>query len=106
MRTQIPQCTDLSLQIRIRTEAKKSWILILQNNSVSDPGSGAFFTPGFGIRYEEKKIRIRDKQPRFRELRTVLRQRILEFFDADPGSAIFLTLDPGWKNSDLVLDPG
>jgi hypothetical protein len=26
---------------------------------------------------------------------------ILKFFAADPGSKIFLTLDPGWKNSDL-----
>jgi hypothetical protein len=28
--------------------------------------------------------------------------KILEFFDADPdpGSEIFLALDPGWKNSD------
>jgi hypothetical protein len=26
--------------------------------------------------------------------------KILIFFDADPGSGIFLTLDPGWKNSD------
>jgi hypothetical protein len=23
--------------------------------------------------------------------------RILQFFHADPGSGIFLTLDPGWK---------
>jgi hypothetical protein len=28
--------------------------------------------------------------------------KILKFFDADPGSGIFLTLDLGWKN----LDPG
>ncbi len=28
--------------------------------------------------------------------------KILKFFDADPGSGIFLSLDPGWKN----LDPG
>jgi hypothetical protein len=29
-------------------------------------------------------------------------EKILEFFDADtdPGSVIFLTLGPGWKNSD------
>jgi hypothetical protein len=24
--------------------------------------------------------------------------KILKFFDADPGSVIFLALDPGWKN--------
>jgi hypothetical protein len=41
--------------------------------------------------------------------------KILKFVDADsdPGSGIFLTLDPGWKNSDrlkilkfFVADPG
>jgi hypothetical protein len=26
--------------------------------------------------------------------------KILKFFDADPGSRIFLTRDPEWKNSD------
>jgi hypothetical protein len=26
--------------------------------------------------------------------------KILKFFDADPGSEIFFTLDLGWKNSD------
>jgi hypothetical protein len=32
------------------------------------------------------------------------RLKILKFFDADPDpvSVILLTLDPGWKNSDLV----
>jgi hypothetical protein len=40
-------------------------------------------------------------------LETVFGLKILKFFDADPGSGIFLTLDPGsgfrdpgWKNSD------
>jgi hypothetical protein len=35
-------------------------------------------------------------------LETIFRLRILKFFysDPDPGSEIFLTLDPGWKNSD------
>jgi hypothetical protein len=33
---------------------------------------------------------------------TVFGLKILKFFYADPGSRIFLTLDPGWKN----LDPG
>jgi hypothetical protein len=34
----------------------------------------------------------------FRELRNSFRAKILEFFDADsePGSEIFLTLDPGF----------
>jgi hypothetical protein len=35
-------------------------------------------------------------------LETVFWLKILKLFDADavPGSGIFLTLDPGWKNSD------
>jgi hypothetical protein len=33
-------------------------------------------------------------------LETVLVLKILKFFDADPGFEIFLTRDPGWKNSD------
>jgi hypothetical protein len=33
-------------------------------------------------------------------LETVLGLKILKFFGADPGSRIFLTRDPGWKNSD------
>jgi hypothetical protein len=37
-------------------------------------------------------------------LETIFWVKILTFFDAnpDPGSGIFLTLDPGWKNSDPV----
>jgi hypothetical protein len=49
-------------------------------------------------------IRIRDKHPRSfsRELRNSFWVKILKFFDADldPGFRIFLTLDPGWRNSD------
>ncbi len=35
-------------------------------------------------------------------LESVLGLKILKFFDEDPdpGSGNFLTLDPGWKNSD------
>jgi hypothetical protein len=33
-------------------------------------------------------------------LEPVIGLRKHKFFDADPGSEIFLTLDPGWKNSD------
>ncbi len=40
----------------------------------------------------------------FESLETFLELKIPEFFDADPGSGIFLTLDPGWKNVDR--DPG
>jgi hypothetical protein len=51
-------------------------------------------------------IRIRDKHPGsyFRELR-----KLLTFFDADaePGSGIFLTLDPGSGMETIrIRDPG
>jgi hypothetical protein len=68
------------------------------------PGSGIrclFLTPGSRIRDGEKaKIRIRDEHPGsyFRELREqFFGLKILKFFysDPDPGSGIFLTLDPG-----------
>ncbi len=44
-----------------------------------DPGSGMNILDNFSVSFE-----------------------IIKFFDADPdpGSGIFLTLDPGWKNSD------
>jgi hypothetical protein len=32
-------------------------------------------------------------------LETIFRLKILKFFDADPASGIFLTLDPGWNKS-------
>jgi hypothetical protein len=53
------------------------------------------------IRDENKiKIRIRDEHPGsyFRELRNNFWIKMLKFLNADAG--IFLTLDPGWKNSD------
>jgi hypothetical protein len=44
---------------------------------------------------------IRNEQPGlyFRGLRNNFLVKILKFFDADPdpGSGIFLALDPGWK---------
>jgi hypothetical protein len=48
------------------------------------------------------KIRIRDEHPGsyFREHRkNFWGLKILKLFDADPGSGIFLTLDPGRKKS-------
>jgi hypothetical protein len=38
----------------------------------------------------------------FESLETIFWVKIFKFFDADPdpGSGVFLTLDPGWKNSD------
>jgi hypothetical protein len=35
-----------------------------------------------------------------KNLETIFGYKILKFFDADPESGIFLTRDPGWKNSD------
>ena len=43
-----------------------------------------------------EKIRIRYEHSRS-FLRELLGLKILKFFDADPGSGIFLTLYPGWK---------
>jgi hypothetical protein len=34
-------------------------------------------------------------------LETIFWAKILRLFDTDPDPGIFLTLDPGWKNSDL-----
>ncbi len=66
----------------------------------TDPGSGAFLTPGSGMGKILIKIRIRDEHPGFELRNNFFRLKKLKFFDADPGSEIFLTLDPGWKNSD------
>jgi hypothetical protein len=71
-----------------------------------DPGSGAFYSRDKGCGTEEKsEYGIRDENPEsfFQELiRKSLGLKILKFFDedSDPGSGIYLTLDPGWKNSD------
>ncbi len=51
---------------------------------IRDPGSGAFLTPGSGIRDGQKiKIRIRDEHPEsyFRELRNNFFVKIFNFFD-------------------------
>jgi hypothetical protein len=73
-----------------------------------DPGSGAFLTPGSGIR-DGLKVSIRDEQPGsyFLELKTIfgfLGVKILKFFDADPGSRIWDrdSLDQGSG----IWDPG
>jgi hypothetical protein len=71
-----------------------------------DPGSGAFLTPGSGIRDGQKvSIRIRDEQSGsyFLELRNhffvFFGVKILKFLDADPGSGMETVRirDPGWK---------
>jgi hypothetical protein len=53
-----------------------------------DPGSGAV------------KIRFRDEHHISVSLETIFGFKILKLFDVDPnpGSGIFLTRDPGWKN--------
>jgi hypothetical protein len=67
---------------------------------------GRLFDPGIRDGFKIK-TRIRDEHPGsyFREHRNnfyLFRLKIVKFFDADPdaGSGIFLTLDPGRKNSD------
>ncbi len=72
---------------------------------IRDPGSGAFLTldPGWkknpdlgsGIRGEHLQTLFFP-----RAYNQFFGLKILKFFDADPGSGIFLTRDPGWKNSD------
>ncbi len=68
-----------------------NWAYI--TTSFADQGSGAFLTPGSGMNIADHFSK---------SLETFLGLKILKFFDADadPGSGIFLTLDPGWKNSD------
>ncbi len=79
----------------------------MQGNG-ADPGSGAFVTPVSGIP-DGKKIWIRVRDPGSmphhfsKSLENVFGLKINSFIwiriqDLRPG--IFLTLDPGWKNSD------
>jgi hypothetical protein len=75
------------------------------DDSVADPGSGAFFDPGIpcpfdpGIRYGYKpkilnRVRIRHEHPGsyFRELRKIVGLKIIKFFHADSESGIFFTV--------------
>ncbi len=80
-------------------------------SSVADlvPGSGAFLTPGTGMDKKNQDpdpgsvsgMNIPDHISE--SLETIFGLRILKFF-ADPGSGIFLTLDPEWKIR--IRDPG
>jgi hypothetical protein len=59
--------------------------------------------PGSGIRDRKKSgsgygMNIPDHLSK--SLETEFGLKILKYFYADPGSGIYLTLDPGWKNSD------
>jgi hypothetical protein len=63
-----------------------------------DPGCDAFFTPEFGMgknqnQYPGSGMNIPDHI--FEGLESILFLTILKFFDPDPGSGMFLTLDPG-----------
>ncbi len=66
--------------------------------SFADPGSGAFLTPGSGIR-DGKKTRIRIPDHISESLETIFCVKILKFFDADPGSGTekIRIRYPGWK---------
>jgi len=72
-------------------------------NQCCRSGIRCFFDPvdtDLGFRIGEKSG-SRNEHPRLfsESLKQFLGLNILKFFDADPGSGIFLTLDPGWKNS-------
>jgi hypothetical protein len=75
----------------------------LTGDSVADPGSGAFFTPGSGM---GKKSRSGSGIPR--ALKQFFGFKKLKFFyaDLDPGSGIFLTLDRDGKIRILDLGSG
>jgi hypothetical protein len=77
------------------------WIknLLIHSVAYPGPGSGAFFASGSGIG-KKSRSGIRDEHPGsyFPELRTqFFGLKKLQLFDADPdpGSEIFLTMDPG-----------
>ncbi len=60
--------------------------------SIADPGSGAFLTPGSGMSQKSKSGSGINLPDHISEGFWVI---ILKFFDADPGSGVFLSLDPG-----------
>jgi hypothetical protein len=83
----------------------------------SDPGSSAVLTPGSGFQDGKNPdpgsgINIPDHI--FESLVTMFWLKILNFFVTDPeirwlfdpGSGAFVTLDPGWKNSLRIQEPG
>ncbi len=73
--------------------------------SVPDPGSGAFLTPGSGMgKNSGSGMNIPDHI--FESLETIFGLKILEFFDADAESGIFLTRDPGSGMKKGIRNPG
>jgi hypothetical protein len=92
----------LKMQHSAKREVIFETVLMIQ---IRDPGSCSFFTPGSGIGDGHKSksgsgVNIPDHISEI--LETIFQVKILKFFAAnpDPGSGIFLTLDPGWKESD------
>jgi hypothetical protein len=64
-----------------------------------DPGSGAFLTPESGMG-KKSGSGLNNPDHISESLKTIFWVKILKFLDPDPGSGIFLTLDPRWKKSD------
>jgi hypothetical protein len=62
-----------------------------------DPGSGAFLTPGSGIRYG-LKIRIRDPDQGC-TTRIIFSRAQKQFFELKYINSLKRIRDPGWKNS-------
>jgi hypothetical protein len=82
---------------KIHTPNQLSFLSVV----AQDPGSRAFLTPGSGMGTKSRSgsgMNIFDHISE--SLETVLWVKMLKFFDADADPGIFLTLDPGWKNSD------
>ncbi len=59
-----------------------------------DPGSGGFFTPGSGM-VKKSRSGMNILYHFSESLEKALRAKKLKFYDVDPGSGIFLALDPG-----------
>ncbi len=67
--------------------------------SVADPGSSAFLTLGWRKKNPDPRSRIDITGSCFRELKNnFFGLKLLKFCvaDPDPGSGVFLTLDPPW----------
>jgi hypothetical protein len=88
--------TDKDLQSCQNCQMAASFILV-SRVADPDPGSGAFLTPGSGMGKKSRSgsgMNILDHTSESLEyLNSLMRMQI-----RNPG--IFLTLDPGWKNSD------
>jgi hypothetical protein len=73
--------------------SEQTFVHLITFSSVEDPGSGAFLTPGSGIRHGKNPIRGEHPRSFFREsLETVF--LVKKYLLYGSGSGIFLTLDP------------